>query len=74
MFGPNKSHVIEEERKLHNEDLYNLYSSPNTIRMIKSDRMRWAGYESRMREKWNAVHTRCWWERDPQVDLDVGGK
>jgi hypothetical protein len=31
-------------RKLHNEELHNLYSSPNIIRMIKSRRMRWAGH------------------------------
>jgi hypothetical protein len=34
--------------KLHNEDLHNLYSSPNIIRMIKTRRMRWAGHEVRM--------------------------
>jgi hypothetical protein len=41
-------------RKLHNEDLHNLYSSPNIIRIIKSRRMRWAGHEARVREKRNA--------------------
>jgi hypothetical protein len=41
-------------RKLHNEELYNLYSSPNIIRMIKSRRMRWAGRVARMEEKRNA--------------------
>jgi hypothetical protein len=40
--------------KLHNEELHNLYSSPSTIRMIKSRRMRWAGYVARMGEKRNA--------------------
>jgi hypothetical protein len=35
-------------RKLHNEELQNLYSSPNIIRMIKSRRMRWAGHVARM--------------------------
>jgi hypothetical protein len=35
-------------RKLHNEELYNLYCSPNLIRMIKSRRMRWAGHVGRM--------------------------
>jgi hypothetical protein len=34
--------------KLHNEELHNLYSSPNIIRMIKSRRMRWAGHVARM--------------------------
>jgi hypothetical protein len=40
--------------KLHNEELHNLYSSPNTIRMIKSRRMRWAGHLACMGEKINA--------------------
>jgi hypothetical protein len=35
-------------RKLHNEELHNLYSSPNIVRMIKSRRMRWAGHVTRM--------------------------
>jgi hypothetical protein len=41
-------------RKLHNEELHNLYSSPNIIRMIKSKRMRWVGHVARMRETRNA--------------------
>jgi hypothetical protein len=41
-------------RKLHNEELHNLYSSPSIIRMIKSRRMRWAGHVTRMRAKRNA--------------------
>jgi hypothetical protein len=41
-------------RKLHNEELHNLYSSPNIIRMIKSRRMRWAGHVTRMGEKRSA--------------------
>jgi hypothetical protein len=40
--------------KLHNEELHNLYSSPNIIRMIKSRRMRWAGHVALMGEMWNA--------------------
>jgi hypothetical protein len=38
-------------RKLHNEELHNLYSSPSIIRIIKSRRMRWAGHVARMGEK-----------------------
>jgi hypothetical protein len=41
-------------RKLHNEELHNLYSSPNIIRMIKSRRMRWAEHVARMGETRNA--------------------
>jgi hypothetical protein len=40
-------------RKLHNEELHNLYSSPSIIRMIKSRRMRWTVHVARMREKKN---------------------
>jgi hypothetical protein len=40
IFGPRRDEVTEDWRKLHNEDLDNLYSSPNIIRMIKSMRMR----------------------------------
>jgi hypothetical protein len=43
-----------EWRKLHNDELHNLYSSPNKIRTIKSRRMRWAGHVARMGEKRNA--------------------
>jgi hypothetical protein len=45
--------VTGEWRKLHNEELRNLYSSPNIIRMIKSRRTRWAGHVARMGEKRN---------------------
>jgi hypothetical protein len=40
-------------RKLHNEELHNLYTSPRIIRIIKSRRMRWAGHVARMGEKRN---------------------
>jgi hypothetical protein len=43
-----KDEVTGGWRKLYNEELHNLYSSPNTIRMIKSRRMRWAGHVARM--------------------------
>jgi hypothetical protein len=41
-------------RKLHNEELHNLHSSPNIIRIIKPRRMRWAGHVARIGETWNA--------------------
>jgi hypothetical protein len=40
-----------ERKKLHNEELYNVYLSPDIIRQIKSRRMRWAGHVSRMAEE-----------------------
>jgi hypothetical protein len=40
-------------RKLYNEELHNLYSSPSIITIIKSRRMRWTGHVARMGEKWN---------------------
>jgi hypothetical protein len=43
IFRPERDEMIEVWRKLHNEELHNLYSSPNIIRMIKSRRMKWAG-------------------------------
>jgi hypothetical protein len=50
--------VTGEWRKLHNEELHNLYASPNIIRMIKSRWMRWAGHVvARMGEKRNAYRT-----------------
>jgi hypothetical protein len=44
IFGPKRDEVTEGWRKLHNEELHNLYSSPSIIRMIKSRRMRLAGH------------------------------
>jgi hypothetical protein len=52
--GPNRDEMTGGWRKLHNEELHNLYSSPSVIRMIKSRRMRWVGHVARMREKMNA--------------------
>jgi hypothetical protein len=51
IIGPKRDEVPGDWRKLHNEELYNLYSSPNIIRMIKSRRMRWAGHVAQMRMK-----------------------
>jgi hypothetical protein len=54
IFRPKSDEVTGEWRKLHNEELYDLYSSPSIIRIIKSRRMRWAGYVAQMGEKRNA--------------------
>jgi hypothetical protein len=53
IFGPKEYEVIGGWRKLHNEELHNLYSSPSKIRIMKSRRMRWAGHMARMGEKRN---------------------
>jgi hypothetical protein len=53
IFGPKRDEVTGEWRKLHNEELRNLYSSPSIIRMIKSRRMRWAGHAAPLRENRN---------------------
>jgi hypothetical protein len=52
--GPKRDGVTGDWRKLHIEELRNLYSSPSIIRMIRSRRMRWVGHVARMREKRNA--------------------
>jgi hypothetical protein len=44
VFGPKRDEVTGEWRKLHNEELSDLYSLPNTVRVVKSRRMRWAGH------------------------------
>jgi hypothetical protein len=54
IFGPKRDKVIGGWRKLHNEELRDLYSSPSIIRIMKSRRMRWAGHVARMGEKINA--------------------
>jgi hypothetical protein len=54
IFGPKRDEVTGDWRKLHNEELHNVYSSPNIIRMIKSRRVRGAGHVARMEDKRNA--------------------
>jgi hypothetical protein len=50
IFGPRRDEVTGGWRKLHNEELRDLYSSPGIIRMVKSRRMRWAGHVAKL---WN---------------------
>jgi hypothetical protein len=74
-FGP-KREVDGSWRKLHNDDLHNLYSSPNIVRIIKARRLRWVGHVARMGE--GEVLTGFWLE-SPKVrghweDLGVGGR
>jgi hypothetical protein len=54
IFGPNRDEVTGGWKKLHNEELHDLYSSPSIIRIIKSRRIRWAGHVTRMGETRNA--------------------
>jgi len=51
IFGLKRDEVTGEWRKLHNEELNDLYSSPNIVRVIKSRRMRWAWHVARKRER-----------------------
>jgi hypothetical protein len=54
IFVPKRDKVTDGRRKLHNEKLHNMYSSPNVIRMIKSREIRWAEHIARIGEKRNA--------------------
>jgi len=51
IFEPKRDEVKGEWRKLHNDELNDLYSSPNIVRVVKSRRMRWAGHVARMGER-----------------------
>ena len=51
IFGPRRDEVTREWRRLHNEELNDLYSSPSIVRVIKSRRMRWAGHVARVVEE-----------------------
>jgi hypothetical protein len=74
IFGPKRDEVIEGWRKLHNEELHNLYCSPSIIRLTMSKRMGWAGHLARMgRGRMRIVF---WWESQKErghwEDLDIG--
>jgi hypothetical protein len=76
IFGPKRDQAAAEWRRLHSEELSDLYSSPNVIRVIKSRRMRWVGHVVRMERK--EVHTGFWWgnlrEGDHLGDPGVDGR
>ena len=75
IFGPRRDEVTGEWRRLHNEELNDMYSSPNIVWVIKSRRMRLAGHVARMGEERACMGS--WWgnrrERDHWGDLDVDG-
>jgi hypothetical protein len=54
IYGPKRDRVTGRWRKLHNEELHDLYSSPSIIKIIKSRRIRWVGHVAQMGEKRNA--------------------
>ena len=88
VFWPKRDEVTGDWRKLHNEELSDLYSLPNIVRVVKSRRMRWAGHMARM-AKGRGVHRvlvrkpegkrplgrpRRRWEDNIKMDLqEVGG-
>ena len=87
-FGPTRDEVTGEWRKLYNEEVNDLYSLPNIVRVVKSRRMRWAGHVARMGEdrgehrvlvgkperKRPLERPRRRWEDNIKMDLEeVGG-
>jgi hypothetical protein len=60
IFGPKRDEVTGKWKKLRNEELHDLHSSPSIIRIIKVWRMQWAGHVARMGRR--GAHIGCWWE------------
>jgi hypothetical protein len=76
VFGHKRNEVTGERRKLHNEELKDLYSLPNIVRVVKSRRIRWAGHVVRMGEDIDA-HMVLWEslrERGHWGDQDIDGR
>jgi hypothetical protein len=66
IFGPKTDEVTGEWRKLHNEELCDLYSLPSIIRIIKLRRMRWMGHVAQMGGR--ETHIGYWWESQRERD------
>jgi hypothetical protein len=73
IFGLKRDEVTREGRKLHNEKLNDLYSSPNIDRVIKSRRMRWTGNVARTGEK-RGLYRENLREKDHLEDTGVDGR
>jgi hypothetical protein len=87
IFGPKRAGLTGEWKKLHNEELNDMYSSPNIVRVIKWRRMRWAGHVAHMEEvkgvhkllvgkpegKGRLGRPRCRWEDNIKMDLQEVG-
>ena len=75
IFGPRADEVTGEWRRLHNEELNDLYCSSNIVRVIKARRMRWAGHVAVWARRGGCIGS--WWgnprERDHRGDLGVDG-
>jgi hypothetical protein len=69
IFGPKRDEVMGGWRKLHNEELHNLYLSTSVIRIIKSRRMKWVGHVARMGEKRNVYRLLM---GEPEVKRPLG--
>jgi hypothetical protein len=66
IFGPRRDEAMGEWRKLHNEELRDLCSSPSILRIIKSRKMRWAGHVARMGRRGTRIG--YWWESQREID------
>jgi len=87
IFGPKRDEVTREWRKLHNEELNDLYCSPNIVRVVKSTGMRWAGHVALMGESSGVYRVLVWksegkrpfgrprrrWEDNIKMDLQEVG-
>jgi hypothetical protein len=87
IFGPKRDEVTGEGRNLHNEELNDMYSSPNIVRVIKSRRISWAGHVACIRERRGLYKVlvgkpegkrllgrhRCRWEDNIKLDLQEVG-
>ena len=74
VFERKREEVTGDWRRLHNEELYDLYSSPNIIRVIISRRVKWAGHVARMGEKrgaysvlWGNLRERTTWKTQTEM-------